>query len=571
MASRHLFVLATIAWFIIPAELISSINLTGVIQTVDGTPPKIANVFLVKMIEGGIQINYVLDKALQNVKCLPDGSFTMNIQRSGYHKLIVTSPNHEFLNVPLILIRNNDHVNVSVQLAPFRIEDDSDILIVGDWNKVGDKKAEKMERTADGKYFIEKNTENDSVTYHIKPSLRAYLLYPATNGTMSDEVIQQQTFGYKSQVKSRENHIRIVFDPAQLPKGTSNSLPVVHFDSDHSNLDEIFILSKQFLDSRVDHILTGDRADIKNPGKNVVVDHSDYRAKLLTTIRDQSKDLMVRQFAAVAFAQPFAWSELNDLYQYGNELIKIVPPKSEMWSIGGIESFYVVANNRDGSKNEQVCEAFVKENPEREIQGMALTRLVEHAMIRKDHVRQATLYKEAVSKFANTKGVRLYLKMFAPDSIKKRTVIDGTKVPRFTFELLSNQQKLSNRDLLGKVYLIDFWAVWCSGCIAEMPTMHRLYNQYKESGFTIVSVALDSKKRVEGFQKNQWKMPWQNVVLDGDARDSAQREFEVEGLPKPILVDKNGKIIAIESDARGAKLEAALSKIFKKKNEGNLK
>lgn len=55
-----------------------------------------------------------------------------------------------------------------------------------------------------------------------------------------------------------------------------------------------------------------------------------------------------------------------------------------------------------------------------------------------------------------------------------------------------NEIKLSS--LRGKVVLIDFWASWCGPCRMENPNVVKTYNKYKDKGFTIYSVSLDSKK-----------------------------------------------------------------------------
>ena len=40
------------------------------------------------------------------------------------------------------------------------------------------------------------------------------------------------------------------------------------------------------------------------------------------------------------------------------------------------------------------------------------------------------------------------------------------------------------------VILIDFWATWCTPCVAQMPTVQALYDQYAEQGFMVRSASL---------------------------------------------------------------------------------
>ncbi len=43
----------------------------------------------------------------------------------------------------------------------------------------------------------------------------------------------------------------------------------------------------------------------------------------------------------------------------------------------------------------------------------------------------------------------------------------------------------------GKVVLYNFWATWCKPCVEEFPEIIKLYNDYKDKGFTVVFISLD--------------------------------------------------------------------------------
>ena len=40
----------------------------------------------------------------------------------------------------------------------------------------------------------------------------------------------------------------------------------------------------------------------------------------------------------------------------------------------------------------------------------------------------------------------------------------------------------------GKVVLVNLWATWCPPCKAEMPTLEKFYEEYKDNGFVIVAI-----------------------------------------------------------------------------------
>ena len=116
-------------------------------------------------------------------------------------------------------------------------------------------------------------------------------------------------------------------------------------------------------------------------------------------------------------------------------------------------------------------------------------------------------------------------------------------------------------DLKGKYVLIDFWASWCGPCRKENPNVVRLYNEYKDKGFTVFSVSLDK-------DANAWKtaiikdgLVWPNHVSDLLMWDTPMIQlYGFNSIPHTVLIDKNGKIIG--RNLRGSSLEQKLKEIL---------
>lgn len=115
-------------------------------------------------------------------------------------------------------------------------------------------------------------------------------------------------------------------------------------------------------------------------------------------------------------------------------------------------------------------------------------------------------------------------------------------------------------DLRGKVVLIDFWASWCGPCRRENPNVVKLYNQYKDEGFTVLGVSLDT-------DRNRWLgaieadgLTWPHISDLKGWQNSAAQLYGVRSIPHTVLVDREGKIIA--RNLRGATLEEKLAELF---------
>jgi thiol-disulfide isomerase/thioredoxin len=137
----------------------------------------------------------------------------------------------------------------------------------------------------------------------------------------------------------------------------------------------------------------------------------------------------------------------------------------------------------------------------------------------------------------------------------------GKSVPDFEELRTDGKKQMKLSDLKGQVVLLDFWASWCGPCRAENPNVVKNYQKYKDAGFTVMSVSLDSNK-------DKWlaaiaadQLVWPNHVSDlGGWQSKVAKLYGVQSIPFTVLLDKEGRVIA--TNLRGAALEQALQQIF---------
>ncbi|WP_108807769.1 TlpA family protein disulfide reductase [Aquimarina spinulae] len=93
--------------------------------------------------------------------------------------------------------------------------------------------------------------------------------------------------------------------------------------------------------------------------------------------------------------------------------------------------------------------------------------------------------------------------------------------------------------LKGEVIILDFWATWCSPCIAEFPKNNVLYNKYKDKGVNIIAITNDPKEKLENFLKNVDLDFWIARIED----KQTLKDYEIQSFPSIVIINKKGEIV----------------------------
>ncbi len=143
--------------------------------------------------------------------------------------------------------------------------------------------------------------------------------------------------------------------------------------------------------------------------------------------------------------------------------------------------------------------------------------------------------------------------------MEARTAV-GAVAPELDFKSPTGEV-ITLESLRGNYVLIDFWASWCKPCRMENPNVVKMYNKYKEDGFTVYSVSLDKNKSSWENAILQDGLIWPNHVSDlKQWQTEATKIYGFNGIPYTVLIDPEGKIIA--KKLRGSALEQKLHEIF---------
>lgn len=115
--------------------------------------------------------------------------------------------------------------------------------------------------------------------------------------------------------------------------------------------------------------------------------------------------------------------------------------------------------------------------------------------------------------------------------------------------------------LRGKYVLVDFWASWCGPCREENPNVVNAYQEFKNKNFTVLGVSLDKQKAEWTKAIEEDHLTWYHISDLKYWSSAAVAPYGIEGIPYNVLLDPQGKIIAM--NLRGNDLKIKLSELIK--------
>ena len=198
----------------------------------------------------------------------------------------------------------------------------------------------------------------------------------------------------------------------------------------------------------------------------------------------------------------------------------------------------------------QVLSKFPKPNPNKEIAYISLIK----GVYQQDQEFARVVTELYAKEFPTSKYSKFYM-----ENVPKGMPKVGDFAPNIKGNDTSGVGK-SLHTLKGKVVLIDFWASWCGPCRKANPHVVQTYGKYKDKGFTVFSVSLDSNRDqwIAAIKKDN--LLWKNHISDlkGWSAEPAKL-YGVRGIPATFLLDKTGKIVGV--NMTGMELENAIEKL----------
>lgn len=96
------------------------------------------------------------------------------------------------------------------------------------------------------------------------------------------------------------------------------------------------------------------------------------------------------------------------------------------------------------------------------------------------------------------------------------------------------------QDYKGKVIFLNFWATWCMPCVAELPSINKLYLQLQNENIAFLLISSEDLEKVKRYHdKKKYEVPFH--VIDKDGFIPAM--YHSNSIPTTFIIDKEGQIV----------------------------
>ena len=517
-----LFVLLFAASFTAFAQDKTDLTIKGKVLGFDGKPMAAAAIYA----ENRISSYFGSDNM---IKVAADGSFEMKFTKGGVWSLNFTGLGHGYygFSVPVNGLKGTAEIEVRLPaqktwITPnklmFRSNAGAEFFT-----------PETVELSSDGKFRFTVNKALDTLMVQLVPKPfypSAGFEYPGAS------YLPDSMGGFHTAFFKVKPGFTIELDPKTLPRPYATNYPEVKFTADNSGLAEIYKLS--------------DVVSINYRKANAASFDESLQ------IYKNSSNPVLKDIAA---ARLFEWHQTQEqpYIEDFNSTIATITPKNPAWATNmyGLRDIFEFID--PAKRFDYIQGIFDAHDPSTKV--MLLYNLQELSTLITPEQFNA-LY-EKLTKDPEVKASGIDYSGLKPAGPKAPDALHDFKVK------LIDGTDFSPMQLKGNYFLIDFWGTWCGPCIEEIPSIEKAYEKFKSKGFQIISLAFSSPEEDFKARRKTNPMPWLHALLsDADAENIAGL-YNVEYIPKMLLVSPEGEIIANEETLRDGGLMKKLEEIYK--------
>jgi thiol-disulfide isomerase/thioredoxin len=138
----------------------------------------------------------------------------------------------------------------------------------------------------------------------------------------------------------------------------------------------------------------------------------------------------------------------------------------------------------------------------------------------------------------------------------------GALSPQFS-GLTVDSNMINSNQFKDSVLLINFWASFCSPCIANFPHENELAIQYQNQPVKIINMCIETDFEMFKVFVEMHDLKTFNLFADKKRTASLKKDFDIHGIPHSILIDKNGLVVKNKCSVRGDGIVVEIDALLK--------
>lgn len=232
---------------------------------------------------------------------------------------------------------------------------------------------------------------------------------------------------------------------------------------------------------------------------------------------------------------PISTNHADFLHQYNRYVLRT--PKDSM------DKAYSLFRNQDIVSGAKVLKNMIYNNTSGFTRNLCLTKFYLDAL-------EGKQIKEFEALYDSTYVTDLYFKKIINDeylNLQKflsNQITDGANLKSINSKILKNLIDTISSKYSGKVIYIDFWAPWCSPCMAELPNSKTLQQDYKNQNVIFLFLANRCKEDAWKSTIANKGLTGEHILLSDDQYNLLSGEFGITGIPHYVLIDRKGNIVS---------------------------
>jgi thiol-disulfide isomerase/thioredoxin len=511
-------------------------HIRGTLLGYDGKPMELSHV----------HINIIGKNKIRESKDIgKSGEFSIPVKSADLIELEFTGVNHFRSSVEIFNVGCNEDIQLDIKLKPYQLKKEiNELKLIGNFNNYSfTENCITMKKNADGSFTATVPNKSDTLFYQVLGALEEER---SINGTQQDGFVYDGGGDYRSFIVSKDSLINITFKPQMMQFPDSK----VEITSKDKNLNHYFEIKSKLSDYSLEAL-----NEYRKSGN--VMNYYEFMNTRLSDLWEKENDVRTKLFIGSKYVI-YAYKAKNPNQELIKSFFSRIGYNRAIWESQYFNYVPAITVIKDKKYREELIKALTEEHPSKDVRAGVLYELIGHYMAQKRNDIAMKYYNLLLKKFPDCEATKMARKEYSPD----KKIVIGKILPDFSIENLDKPgTMISSADLKGKYVLIDMWATWCGPCVGEMEHLHKAYEKFKNKNFTILSISIDAKKEdVAKFRNGKWKMPWLHSFSEGVWKSKMVDFFEVTGVPKPMLIGPDGKILEMENNLRGDDLEKTLSK-----------